>query len=48
MAAVPTTAAAVAARDLTRRYGEGESAVEALRGVSIDVPSGQFTAVMGP
>jgi putative ABC transport system ATP-binding protein len=42
------SAPAVAARALTRRYGDGESAVEALRGVSLDVPSGQFTAVMGP
>jgi len=40
--------AVVAARELTRRYGEGESAVDALRGVSLDVPRGQFTAVMGP
>src|SRR5687767_2211861 len=40
--------AAVSAHDVTRRYGEGESAVDALRGVSLDVPSGQFTAVMGP
>ena len=40
--------AAVAAADVTRRYGEGESAVEALRGVTLEVPSGQFTAVMGP
>jgi putative ABC transport system ATP-binding protein len=39
---------AVAARALTRRYGDGESAVDALRGVSLDVPAGQFTAVMGP
>jgi putative ABC transport system ATP-binding protein len=39
---------AVAAAGLVRRYGEGESAVEALRGVSLEVPSGQFTAVMGP
>jgi putative ABC transport system ATP-binding protein len=39
---------AVAARALTRRYGDGESAVHALRGVSLDVPAGQFTAVMGP
>jgi putative ABC transport system ATP-binding protein len=41
-------AAAVSARDVTRRYGSGEAAVDALRGVSIDVPSGQFTAIMGP
>src|SRR5207237_8833572 len=34
--------------DLTRRYGEGETAVDALRGVSLDVPKGQLTAVMGP
>jgi len=42
------TATAVAARALTRRYGSGESAVDALRGVSLEVPAGQFTAVMGP
>ena len=42
------TAVAVAARALTRRYGDGESAVDALRGVSLEVPAGQFTAVMGP
>ena len=29
----------VVARDVTRRYGEGETAVDALRGVSVDVPS---------
>jgi putative ABC transport system ATP-binding protein len=40
--------AAVAAYDLTRRYGDGDSAVEAVRGVSLDVPAGQFTAIMGP
>ena len=39
---------AVAAADLTRDYGAGESVVHALRGVSLEVPSGQFTAVMGP
>jgi putative ABC transport system ATP-binding protein len=40
--------AAVTATAVTRRYGEGESAVHALRGVSLEVPAGQFTAVMGP
>jgi putative ABC transport system ATP-binding protein len=39
---------AVAAHDLTRRYGDGDSAVEAVRGVSLEVPAGQFTAIMGP
>ena len=40
--------AVVAAHDLTRRYGEGETAVDALRGVSLDVKAGQLVAVMGP
>jgi putative ABC transport system ATP-binding protein len=40
--------AVVEARDITRRYGEGETAVDALRGVSLDVRRGQLTAVMGP
>src|ERR671931_1584327 len=31
-----------------RRYGEGDTAVDALRGVSLQVPRGQLTAVMGP
>jgi putative ABC transport system ATP-binding protein len=39
---------AVAARDVLRRYGEGDYAVDALRGVSLAVPSGQFAAIMGP
>ena len=40
--------AVVVARDVTRRYGEGETAVDALRGVSVDIASGAATAVMGP
>src|SRR5689334_17105166 len=39
---------AVSACDVTRRYGDGENAVDALRGVTLEVPAGQFTAVMGP
>ena len=38
----------VVARDVTRRYGEGDTAVDALRGVSVEVPRGKLTAVMGP
>jgi putative ABC transport system ATP-binding protein len=40
--------AVVAAREVTRRYGEGDTAVDALRGVSLDVEQGKLTAVMGP
>ncbi len=39
---------AVAAQEVTRRYGEGATAVEALRGVTLDVRRGQLVAVMGP
>jgi putative ABC transport system ATP-binding protein len=48
---VPDAAApesVVSARDLVRRYGEGETAVHALRGVSLDIARGRLTAVMGP
>jgi putative ABC transport system ATP-binding protein len=38
----------VTATDVTRRYGAGDTAVDALRGVSLDVASGNLTAVMGP
>jgi len=38
----------VEANELTRRYGEGDTAVDALRGVSLEVARGQLTAVMGP
>jgi putative ABC transport system ATP-binding protein len=38
----------VAAQDLSRRYGDGETAVDALRGVSLEVAEGNLTAVMGP
>ena len=44
----PRTRPVVAARDLVRRYGEGETAVDALRGVSLDVAAGGLTAVVGP
>ncbi len=40
--------AIVQARELCRRYGEGEAAVDALSGVSVDFPTGRFAAIMGP
>src|SRR3954471_9519768 len=48
VAAAKRTGLAVEATALSRRYGEGENAVHALRGVSLEVPAGQYTAVMGP
>ena len=47
-AAIAQHGPVVSAKDVTRRYGEGETAVDALRGVSLDVGKGQLTAVMGP
>jgi putative ABC transport system ATP-binding protein len=38
----------VAAAGVTRRYGVRDTAVEALRGVSLEVKQGQLSAVMGP
>jgi putative ABC transport system ATP-binding protein len=38
----------VSATGVTRRFGEGETAVHALRGVTLDIASGALTAVMGP
>jgi len=40
--------AVVVANELARRYGEGDTAVDALRGVSLEVSRGQLTTVMGP
>jgi putative ABC transport system ATP-binding protein len=40
--------AVVVGTDVTRRYGEGDTAVDALRGVSLDIAQGRLTAVMGP
>ena len=50
MAATAATArgAVVTAHEVTRRYGEGETAVDALRGVSLEVQRGKLTAIMGP
>ena len=41
---------AVAARvvDLTKVYGSGNAQVRALDGVTLDIATGEFTAVMGP
>jgi putative ABC transport system ATP-binding protein len=38
----------VRATDLTRRFGEGAAAVDALAGVSVSFRPGEFAAIMGP
>jgi putative ABC transport system ATP-binding protein len=40
--------AIVTVDNITRCYGEGDTAVNALRGVSLEVERGKLTAVMGP
>jgi putative ABC transport system ATP-binding protein len=51
---IPTTptgtapAVVVSADDVTRRYGEGDTAVDALGGVSLEIQTGRLTAIMGP
>jgi putative ABC transport system ATP-binding protein len=40
--------AVIKAADVTRTYGEGEAAVHALRGVSLEITRHHLTAVMGP
>jgi putative ABC transport system ATP-binding protein len=38
----------VTAHEVTRRYGEGDTAVDALKGVSLEIEPGKLTAIMGP
>ena len=47
-APIPASPPAIRARALTRRYGAGDTAVHALRDVSLDVDTARLTAVMGP
>ena len=47
-APAPIATPVVTGRGLAKRYGEGEAAVHALRGVDVDIEPGSFTAVMGP
>jgi putative ABC transport system ATP-binding protein len=46
--APPSVAPAIALSDVRKVHGKGESSVVALDGVSLEIPSGSFTAIMGP
>ncbi len=42
------TGTVVSASGITRRYGSGDTAVDALRGIDLSIDRGKLTAVMGP
>jgi putative ABC transport system ATP-binding protein len=44
----PVRAIAASVRQVTKTYGSGDTAVRALDRASLELPAGQFTAVMGP
>jgi len=46
--ATPEAAVAAQAQDVWKVYGSGEAQVTALRGVSVELARGAFTAIMGP
>ena len=51
LAPKPNTSAAeaiVTATEVTRRYGDGDTAVDALRGVTLEIDQSRMTAIMGP
>ena len=45
---ITATRAAARAVDATKTYGEGDAAVHALAGVTVEFPANRFTAIMGP
>lgn len=38
----------ISVKDVTKTYGTGDAAFQALRGVSFDIDDGEFVAIMGP
>ena len=48
MTVTDVTATAARAVDATKTYGEGDAAVHALAGVTVQFPAHEFTAIMGP
>jgi putative ABC transport system ATP-binding protein len=46
--ATPSPGAAVICHELSKRYGDGPTAVDALRDVTLELGRGTFTSIMGP
>ncbi len=42
------TTPAVRASGATKVYGDGDTAVRAIDGIDVEIPTGEFTAIMGP
>ena len=42
------TAPLIRLRDITKTYGQGTAAFQALKGVNLDIQAGEFVAIMGP
>ena len=40
--------ALISIRDVTKRYTRGKQQVEVLHGINLDIPKGDFVALMGP
>jgi putative ABC transport system ATP-binding protein len=45
---LPPAGALISLRGVTKTYGEGATAFQALKGVDLDIAQGDFVAVMGP
>ena len=43
-----TTSPCIELQGVTKVYGTGQAAMQALRGIDLDIDEGEFVAVMGP
>lgn len=43
-----STSAIISLKDITKTYGKGDDAYQALKGISLEIYKGDFVAIMGP